>query len=93
MESVVRVKKSLRKPVRKLTSCVTGVKVRKLCAKRRNKRGRGAVGRGGCSKLGRTPPRHIAHAKDASVIRSYQADLEKERQVDTFHRNTECGFS
>ncbi|XP_053182943.1 complexin-3-like [Scomber japonicus] len=65
MESVVRVKKSLRKPVRKLTSCVTGVKERK----------------GGCSKLGRTPPRHIAHAKDASVIRSYQADLEKERQL------------
>uniref|UniRef100_A0A3B4TXI8 steroid 11beta-monooxygenase n=1 Tax=Seriola dumerili TaxID=41447 RepID=A0A3B4TXI8_SERDU len=37
-------KKSLRKPIRKLTSCVSGMRERKLCAKPRNKwvRGRGA---------------------------------------------------
>lgn len=83
MESVVRVKKSLRTPIRKLTSCVSGVKERKLCAKRRNKRGRGEGGRRGCNRLGRTPPPRTAHPKDSSVSRSYQADLEKERQVHT----------
>ncbi|XP_067457478.1 complexin-3-like [Thunnus thynnus] len=81
MESVVRVKKSLRRPVRKLTACVTGVKERRLCAKRRNHRGRGGGGRGGCNRLKRTPPLQSAHTKDASVIRSYQADLEKERKL------------
>ncbi|XP_044063934.1 complexin-3-like [Siniperca chuatsi] len=81
MESVVRVKKSLRTPIRKLTSCVSGVKERKLCAKRRNRRARGGGGRGGCNRLGRTPPRRTAHSKDPSVIHSYQADLEKERKL------------
>lgn len=83
MESVVRVKKSLRTPIRKLASCVSRVKERKLCAKRRNKRGRGGGGRGGCDRLRRTPPPRTAHPKDPSVIRSYQADMEKERQVHT----------
>ncbi|XP_040900524.1 complexin-3 [Toxotes jaculatrix] len=80
MESVVKVKKSLRTPIRKLTSCVSRVKERKLCAKPRNKRGRGGGGRGGCKRLGRTPPLQTAHPKDPSVICSYQADLEKERK-------------
>lgn len=73
METVVRVKRSLRTPIRRLTGCVTGVKERKLCAKRRNRRGGG----GGC----KTPRLRTAQAKDATVIRSYQEDLEKERQV------------
>ncbi|KAI3360506.1 hypothetical protein L3Q82_002393 [Scortum barcoo] len=47
MESVVKVKKSLRTPIRKLTSCVPEMKERKLCAKHRNKRVRGGGGRGG----------------------------------------------
>ncbi|XP_036930306.1 complexin-3-like [Acanthopagrus latus] len=83
MESVVRVKKSLRTPVRKLTSCVSGVKERRLCAKPRNRRGRGGGGRGrgGCNRSGRTPPLRTAHPKEPSVICSYQADLEKERQL------------
>lgn len=81
MDSVVRLKKSLRTPIKKLTSCVSGLKARKLCAKRRNRRGRGGGGRGGCSGLGRTPPLRTAHPRDPIIIRSYQADLEKERQV------------
>ncbi|XP_028280704.1 complexin-3-like [Parambassis ranga] len=84
MESVVRVKKSLRTPIRKLASCVSRVKERKLCAKRRNERGRGrrGGGGGGCSgRLGKNPPLWTAHPKDPSVIRSYQADLEKERRL------------
>ncbi|KAM9353475.1 cytochrome P450 11C1 [Symphorus nematophorus] len=81
MESVVRVKKSLRMPIRKLTSCVSRVKEGKLCAKRRNKRGRRGGGRGGCNRLGKTPSLQTAQPKDPSVIRSYQADLEKERQL------------
>lgn len=35
--------------------------------------------------MGKTPPLRTAHPKDPSVICSYQADLEKERQVDTVH--------
>ncbi|KAM9852091.1 cytochrome P450 11C1 [Aulostomus maculatus] len=81
MESVVRVKKSLRRPIRRLSSCVLGVKERKLCAKHRNKRSRGGGGRGRCNRLGKTPPLGVGHTRDASVIRSYQADLEKERQL------------
>ncbi|XP_047453603.1 complexin-3-like [Mugil cephalus] len=81
MESVVRVKKSLRTPIRKLTGCVSGVKERKLCAKRRNKRGRGGGGRRGCSAAGKTPSVRAAHPRDPSIIRSYQADLEKERKL------------
>lgn len=81
MESVLRVKKSLGMPIRKLASCVSGMKERKICAKRRNRRG----GRG-CSSLGKTPSFRAAHPKDPSVIRSYQADLEKERQVDSVER-------
>ncbi|CAJ1062357.1 complexin-3-like [Xyrichtys novacula] len=82
MESVVRVKKTMRTPIRKLTSCVSGVKERRLCAKRRNKRGRGGVGREGCNRMGRrTPPPRSGHYKDPAVSRSYQADLEKERRL------------
>ncbi|XP_034554333.1 complexin-3-like [Notolabrus celidotus] len=82
MESVVRVKKSMRTPIRKLTSCVSGVKERRLCPKLRNKTGRGGGGRGGCNRFGRkTPPLRSAHQKDPAVIRSYQADMEKERRL------------
>ncbi|XP_053743657.1 complexin-3-like [Synchiropus splendidus] len=76
MESVVRLKRTLRTPIRRLTSCVTTVKERRLCAKRRNR----SSGRGGCNKLKKSPPPRAAYAKDASIIRSYRADLEKERR-------------
>ncbi|XP_076010750.1 cytochrome P450 11C1 [Genypterus blacodes] len=66
MESVVKVKKSLRRPIRKLTSCVSGVKERKVR---------------GCGRLGKTPPIHAAYNKEPSVSRWYWADLEKERQL------------
>ncbi|XP_059196110.1 complexin-3-like [Centropristis striata] len=81
MESVVRMKKSLRRPIRRLTSCVSGVKERRLCAKRKSRRSRGGRGRGGCNRLGRTPPPHRSHPKEPPVTCSYQADLEKERQL------------
>uniref|UniRef100_A0A8C6NR88 Uncharacterized protein n=1 Tax=Nothobranchius furzeri TaxID=105023 RepID=A0A8C6NR88_NOTFU len=64
MESLVRFKKSLRMPIRKLASCVTEAKER---------RG-GNVSR-------KTPSLRGAKPKDPSVLRSYQADLEKERKV------------
>lgn len=83
MDSVVRVKKSLRTPIKKLTSCVSGLKERRLCAKPRYKRGRGGGGRGGCNRFVRTRPLRSAHLKEPSIIRPYQAELEKERQVDT----------
>ncbi|KAM6995218.1 complexin-3-like [Tautogolabrus adspersus] len=80
MESMGRVKKSMRTPMRKLTSCVSGAKERRLCASHRNKRGRGGGGR--CNRLGsRSPPLRNAHYKDPAVIRSYQTDLEKERRL------------
>ncbi|XP_072250208.1 complexin-3-like [Leuresthes tenuis] len=81
MESVVRVKKSLRTPIRKLTSCVSGAKGRRLCAKHRRKRSRGTGSRGGCSMLGKTPPLRTAPPKDPPVICPYQIELEKTRQL------------
>ncbi|XP_054597369.1 complexin-3 [Nothobranchius furzeri] len=78
MESLVRFKKSLRMPIRKLASCVTEAKERRLRAKRRAKRGRGQRG-GNVSR--KTPSLRGAKPKDPSVLRSYQADLEKERKV------------
>ena len=83
MESVVRLKKSLRTPIRKLTSCVSGVKERRWSAKHRRKKCRGRGGQRRCNMLGCTPPLRAAHPQASSVIRSYQKDLEKERQVDT----------
>ncbi|KAM4735562.1 uncharacterized protein FYW61_006017 [Anableps anableps] len=77
MESVARVKKSLRSPIRRLTSCVTGPKENRLCARPRGKKGRGSRG---CNILGKTPLLQASKLKDPSIIRSYQADLEKERQ-------------
>ncbi|RVE62855.1 hypothetical protein OJAV_G00160230 [Oryzias javanicus] len=76
MESVV--KKSLRKPIRKLTSCVTGTEDRRLCPKRRRRQSRGGGGRGGCNSLRKTC--YSAQPKDPSSARSYQADLDKERK-------------
>ncbi|XP_068614170.1 cytochrome P450 11C1 [Brachionichthys hirsutus] len=81
MESVARVRNSLKTPIRKLTSCVLGVRERTLCAKPKRRSGRVAGGRGGRSRSGRTPPRRTTYPKDPSVIRSYQADLEKERKL------------
>lgn len=78
----MKVKKSLKTPIRMLTSCVSGVKEKKkLYAKHRNRRGRGRGGRGGCNRWRKAPPLQNSHHKDTSVIRSYQADLEKERKL------------
>lgn len=71
MNAVARVRRSLRMPIKKLASCVSGPR-----AKGRNKRARGGGGRGGW-----TPPVRVARTKEPTVIRSYQADVEKERQV------------
>lgn len=81
MNSVARVRRSLRAPIEKLASCVSGLKGRRAGAKRWNKRARGGGGRGGWGRPARTPPVRVARAKEPMVIRSYQADLEKERQV------------
>uniref|UniRef100_A0A667X6Y1 Uncharacterized protein n=1 Tax=Myripristis murdjan TaxID=586833 RepID=A0A667X6Y1_9TELE len=78
MDSLV--KKSLRKPIRKLTSCVSGVKEREVWVKHGKLRSRGGGCRG-CNRSGKSPPSRTAHTKDLSAIRSYQADLEKERQL------------
>ncbi|XP_047216790.1 complexin-3-like [Girardinichthys multiradiatus] len=78
MESVVRVKKSLRSPIRKLTSCVKAAEEKRLCARRRGKKGRGHRG---CNILRKTPPLQASNLKDPSIIRSYQADLDKERKL------------
>ncbi|KAM9309996.1 uncharacterized protein KZ484_025932 [Pholidichthys leucotaenia] len=80
MESTVKLKNSLRTPIRKLTSCVSGVKEKRLCDKRRIKRRR-AGGGGNRMGLGKTPPPQTAYTKDSLVIRWYQADLEKQRQL------------
>ncbi|KAF7663614.1 hypothetical protein LDENG_00205370 [Lucifuga dentata] len=45
MESVVKMQNSLKTPIRKLTSCVSGVKERKVFSKYRNQRSRGGGGR------------------------------------------------
>lgn len=76
MDSLV--KKSLMVPIRKLTSWGSKVKERGVWAKhgtKRRKRGRGG-GRGGR----RTPP-GSGSIKDPSFVRSYQADLDKERKL------------
>ncbi|XP_028327651.1 complexin-3 [Gouania willdenowi] len=81
MESVVKVKKSMRMPIKMLTSCVSGVKERKLCARRGYDRGQSGRSRGGgINRPGRTPPLRSTHPKESSVNRSYKADLEKERR-------------
>ncbi|XP_057691336.1 complexin-3-like [Corythoichthys intestinalis] len=80
MESVGRVKKSLRAPIKRLTSCVSTMSKRKLCAKRWNHRARGTRGRGGYDKKRNVPLRRTP-VKYPSVLRSYQADLEKERKL------------
>lgn len=79
MESVA--KKLLRLPIRKLTSCVAGLKEKRL--RPRGKKGRG---RRGCNILGKL---QASNLKDPSIIRSYQADLEKERQVDAVNHDKE----
>lgn len=84
MESVLRVRNWLRTPIGRLTSWGSKVKERKLCAKRRKKRGRFWRGRGRCHRFGRTPSPRTAQPKPLSIICSYEKDLEKERRVDNF---------
>lgn len=74
----MRIKKCLRTPIRKLTGCVTGAREKRLCAKRRRKRGRGHG-----DVFGKTPPRRGPKPREPSVVMSYRADLEKERQAST----------
>ncbi|XP_049587785.1 complexin-3-like [Syngnathus scovelli] len=78
MESVARVKKSLRAPIRRLSGCMSAVSSRKLCTKSGKRRDRG--GRG-CGRSGKAPPRPATDAKYPWVARAYQADLDKERQL------------
>ncbi|CAG6015325.1 unnamed protein product [Menidia menidia] len=79
METVLRVKSSLRTPIRKLAGCVSGAKGRRLCAKRRRTRSGGGF-RGG-KVPGKTPPLRAAPPRDPTVVRSYQAELEKKRKL------------
>ncbi|XP_061572921.1 complexin-4-like [Cololabis saira] len=81
MESVMRMKKTLRMPIRKLGRCVSGLKKRRLFPKhRRRRRSRGGRGHRGCNMLGRTPAPRAVPPKAPTVIRSYQPDLDRERQ-------------
>lgn len=92
MNAVARVKKSLRAPIKKLANCVSGLKGRGARGKRSNKRDRGRERRGGCRQSRRTPPFRAARGREPMVIRSYQADLEKERQVGVKGQgSTTCG--
>ncbi|KAK7886036.1 hypothetical protein WMY93_025657 [Mugilogobius chulae] len=68
MESVVKVKKSFQKPMRKLTSCVLGQKEKRLCSGHRAARGT------------RRRKDHLRQAPPPPP-RSYQADLDKERKL------------
>ncbi|KAM8868909.1 LOW QUALITY PROTEIN: cytochrome P450 11C1 [Spinachia spinachia] len=81
MESVLRAKNWLKTPIGRLTSWVSKVKERKLCAKRRKKRGRVWRERGPCPRFGRKPPLRTAQHKDLSIMRPYQEELEKERKL------------
>ncbi|CAF97876.1 unnamed protein product [Tetraodon nigroviridis] len=81
MNSVARVRRSLRAPIKRLASCVSGLKGRRPGAKRWKKRSRGGGGRGGWSRPARAPPVRVARAKEPVVVRSYQAELEKERKL------------
>ncbi|KAK0139119.1 Complexin-4 [Merluccius polli] len=86
MDSAVR--KSLRVPIRKLSSCVSGEKEEEVLAKRRQRLSRegsgGGVGGGGRGVHGRpgrsAPLRAAAHPREPAALPSYQADLDKERQ-------------
>ncbi|KAK5862225.1 hypothetical protein PBY51_017643 [Eleginops maclovinus] len=81
MESVRRVKKSLKTPLGMVTSCVSGVKERRLCAKPRIRRSRGGGGREGDNRLRRSRHLKTSKTKDPSIFQSYHGDLEKERKL------------
>ncbi|XP_056300636.1 complexin-3-like [Pseudoliparis swirei] len=81
MESVVRGKKLLKRPIRKLTSWVSRAKGRTLLTKHRNKRGRGRRGRGGGKRSEKTPSLRASPPREPSIICSYLGDLEKERNL------------
>ncbi|XP_019737124.1 complexin-3-like [Hippocampus comes] len=80
MESMARVKKSLRAPIRRLSSCMCTVSNRKWFAKSRTNRFPHPGGRGRCGRSGKAPPRRTP-SKYPSVVRAYQADLDKERKL------------
>lgn len=89
----MRVKRSLSAPIKKLSSCVSGLKGRRLRAKRSNRYRRGRGGRGGGgrggggvggNRSGRTPPPSQRNPQPV-ILCSYQADLEKQRQVDNIN--------
>ncbi|XP_072317248.1 complexin-3-like [Eucyclogobius newberryi] len=69
MESVEKVKKSLRKPMRTLTSCVLGPKEKRLCSGHMTTRARGPGAR-----RRQDPPRQTLPCP-------YQADLDRERKL------------
>ncbi|XP_028837681.1 complexin-3-like [Denticeps clupeoides] len=71
MDSMV--KKSLAVPIKKLTSCVSEGKDQDSWSLQRGKRARGGKGRSAAPRPGQQT--------DPSVIRAYQADLEKERKL------------
>ncbi|XP_061918455.1 complexin-3-like [Entelurus aequoreus] len=80
MESLGRVKKSLRTPVRKLTGCLGGLRDRKLCGGNKRRRRGGGRGRGGGpSRSAKKPPFGKTDTRRPS--RSYQADLDKQRRL------------
>lgn len=83
MDCVMRVKRSLSAPIKKLSSCVSNLKGRRLRAKGRSRyrRGRGRGGRGGSNRSRRAPPPSSRNPQPV-ILRSYRADLEKQRQVD-----------
>ncbi|KAL2084726.1 hypothetical protein ACEWY4_020244 [Coilia grayii] len=74
MTSVV--KKKLSVPVKKFTSCVSGVKERDIWGKYRGKLGR----RGKAGRNTRSTGHRPVHLQDPCTRRAYQADLERERK-------------
>lgn len=72
MDSLV--KKSLAAPIKQLTCCVTGAKDNDNWVSRTSKNLKGGKGQNGLSRTAQAKP-------DPALIRSYQADLEKERQA------------
>ncbi|XP_077433076.1 uncharacterized protein LOC144058474 [Vanacampus margaritifer] len=80
MESVERVKKSFRAPIRRFTSCVSAVRNNRKLRGKRRKCKVGRWGRGRCGRSGKAP-RPTPAAKYPAVARTYQADLDKERKL------------
>ncbi|KPP79239.1 complexin-3-like [Scleropages formosus] len=73
MDSVV--KKTLTAPIKQFTGCISGGKESEGWTKRGGKMKKGSKGKS-------APSRTKQAGLDANQMRAYQADLEKERQVD-----------